>query len=423
MSEELNSLLSEVERALSDGRLTDAAALLNVAQNEDATDARIYILGGQLGHRAGNPGAAVMALRRAVALSPGWVLAHTELGHALELAGRPAEALAAYRQAHALDTTNAAAAARISELSSHDVLSASEAEDSSSGNASVMRMRAAQLHASGELAEALSLLQSMIDARPADVETLSAVALIERERGDTEAAARWLTMALAIEPDNRMLRFQLAVLRGETPADTPPEVIARIFDAYAEGFDEHLVGGLNYHEHEAVVALLRARSPVPAPDILDLGCGTGLVGAALSPPFGRLVGVDLSSAMLDRARARDVYTELHHSELVTHLRTCPERSFDVVTAADVFVYIGELGPGLVQTARVLRPRGIAVLSLEAGADVGYQVLPSGRFAHHRAYLEKATLDAGLELADLAERQLRLQQGAPVAGYLVCLRRP
>ena len=103
MNEELESLLSEAEDALSDGRLQDAAGILNRAQGEDATDPRIYILGGQLGRRAGNPGAAIMALRRAVRLAPGLVLAHTELAQALELAGRPAEALEAYRQAYALD--------------------------------------------------------------------------------------------------------------------------------------------------------------------------------------------------------------------------------------------------------------------------------------------------------------------------------
>jgi hypothetical protein len=67
-------------------------------------------------------------------------------------------------------------------------------------------------------------------------------------------------------------------------------------------------------------------------------------------------------------------------------------------------------------------RGIAVMSLEAGVDAGYRILPSGRFAHHRAYLETVAIRAGLELRDLSERQLRFQLGAPVTGYLVCLYR-
>ena len=312
-----------------------------------------------------------------MALSAAWALAHTELGQALELAGRPAEALAAYRQAYALDATNGIAAARISEMSHLGVPLASEAEDRSPGKAAAARKRAAQLYASGQLEEALALLRSVIETCPTDIDALTAVASIERERGNTEAAAHWLSTALAIEPDNRLLRFRLAVLRGETPADTPPEVIAGIFDAYADRFDEHVVRGFNYRAPEAVVAIMRARSPVPAPDILDLGCGTGLVGAALSQPFGRLVGVDLSSAMLERARARNVYTELHQAELVAHLKSCPDGSFDVVTAADVFVYMGDLRPGFAETARVLRPRGVAVISLEAGTDAGYQSCPRG----------------------------------------------
>jgi predicted TPR repeat methyltransferase len=421
MSEELESLLSEAANALSDGRLRDAASLLNRAQGEDATDPRVYILGGQLGRRARNPGAAIMALRRAVALSPQWPLAYTELAEAFELAGRPAEALEAYRQAHTLDATNSGVAARISALSSR-IRSASESGQRSTVDATAVRMRAAQLRASGEFEEALSLLRSLIETCPTDVAALTAIASIERERGNADMAAHWLSMALAIEPDNRVLRFRMAVLRGETPSDTPPEIVASIFDEYADRFDEHLVAALNYRAHEAVVALLRAHSPVASPDILDLGCGTGLVGAALSPPFGRLVGVDLSSAMLERARARDVYTELHRSELVAHLTSCPDSSFDAVTAADVLVYVGDLRPAFAQIARVLRQGGIAVFSLEAGTDPDFRILPSGRFTHHRVYVQSEAVHAGLKLLELTERQLRHQQGAPVPGYLICLQK-
>jgi predicted TPR repeat methyltransferase len=72
---------------------------------------------------------------------------------------------------------------------------------------------------------------------------------------------------------------------------------------------------------------------------------------------------------------------------------------------------------------VLCRYGIAVISLEAGTDSGFQILPSGRFAHHRGYLQSEAINAGLKLLGLTERQLRHQQGAPVAGYLVCLQKP
>ena len=422
MNQTLNALLSKIERALVDARLHDAAAMLNQAQKLDTNDARIYVLGGLLGRRAGNPGAAVMALRTAVSLAPGWSLAHTQLGHALEQAGRRDEALSAYRRALTLDASDAVAAARVSALSQEAPAAIANAEASKDLPIAI-RARVAQLFASGQFDEALTLVRGIIAATPSDVEALVAAASIERARGDLDAAAHWLNLALVVEPDNRTLRFRLATLRGEAPVDTPPEVIAMIFDQYADRFDEHLVGGLNYHAHEAVVAMLRARCAVPTPDILDLGCGTGLVGAALAPPFGRLVGVDLSAAMLQRAQARNVYTELQHAELVQYLKSCADASFDVVVAADVFVYIGDLQPGFAQIARVLCAGGIAVISLEAGTESGYRVLSSGRFTHHRAYIERTAIDAGLMVCDVLERQLRMQQGAPVAGYLVCLRSP
>jgi predicted TPR repeat methyltransferase len=98
-----------------------------------------------------------------------------------------------------------------------------------------------------------------------------------------------------------------------------------------------------------------------------------------------------------------------------------DRSLESSPAADVFAY-GDLRTGL-RRLRVLRQCGIAEVSLEAGTDSGFKVLPSGRFAHHRGYLQSEAIHAGLKLLELTERQLRHQQGAPVAGYLVCLQKP
>ena len=76
-------------------------------------------------------------------------------------------------------------------------------------------------------------------------------------------------------------------------------------------------------------------------DILDVGCGTGGAGAWLKDYARSLVGVDVSDNMVELARKKMLYQELHVQPLNTYLETCT-KSFDLVVAADVFSYVGKL---------------------------------------------------------------------------------
>ena len=76
--------------------------------------------------------------------------------------------------------------------------------------------------------------------------------------------------------------------------------------------------------------------------ILDLGCGTGLAGAAFRPLAARLDGVDLSPAMIEKARAQDTSMTI---SIVADLETAlsaPGPAYDLILAADTLVYLGDL---------------------------------------------------------------------------------
>src|SRR5690606_29734993 len=98
-------------------------------------------------------------------------------------------------------------------------------------------------------------------------------------------------------------------------------------------------------------------------NVLDLGCGTGLTGAAFRAVAGRLVGVDLSPRMLGYAQQRGVYDELQQCDLVEFLQSTDER-FDLIVAADVLIYLGDLVRAFEEIGRVLRPGGHWVASAE-----------------------------------------------------------
>src|SRR5438067_2541231 len=74
--------------------------------------------------------------------------------------------------------------------------------------------------------------------------------------------------------------------------------------------------------------------------------------------------------MIDQARSRGVYDRLDVGDLVATLRNAP-RSFDLLVAADVFVYVGDLAPAFEAAAAALRPGGLLAFTVEAGPGDRY----------------------------------------------------
>ena len=132
--------------------------------------------------------------------------------------------------------------------------------------------------------------------------------------GDLDAAAQAFRMSLVADPaDAQGAAARLALMgRGETPGALPQAYVARLFDDYAWRFDKHLIKNLGYRAPALIAEALSAVAPGRRfASGLDLGCGTGLMGAALRERVDRLAGVDLSAAMITKARERGVYDALH----------------------------------------------------------------------------------------------------------------
>jgi SAM-dependent methyltransferase len=94
-------------------------------------------------------------------------------------------------------------------------------------------------------------------------------------------------------------------------------------------------------------------------DVLELGCGTGLLLSRVAEVAGRAVGVDLSPKMLERARARGLDVQAAN---VTAL-PFDDASFDVVYSFKVLAHVPELRRALEEAARVTRPGGKVVIEL------------------------------------------------------------
>ena len=218
------------------------------------------------------------------------------------------------------------------------------------------------------------------------------------------------------------LYFLGALGLGALPAAAPHSFVRGLFDEYAAHFDDELVKTLNYRGHEHVCAPLAALHPAPFASALDLGCGSGLAAPLLRPLAARLAGVDLSPRMLARAAALRLYDELQAGELVAHLRTSGARH-DLIVACDVFIYLGDLTPVFDAAARVLAPGGVFAFTVEEGhADVGYDLLPTLRYAHSEPYLRELAQARGLRVTRVARAPLREGHGQAIVGLAVHLQR-
>ena len=291
------------------------------------------------------------------------------------------------------------------------------------------------LKSQGRLDEAIACYRRAVALEPELSSTHQYLGNALLERGATQEAIACFEQVVRLDPENGV-KHLVAALSGSDSERAPSEYVATLFDEYAHKFDSHLVGALRYSVPEKLADLLR---PYSDPDgekwiILDLGCGTGLSGAAIAPYARQLVGVDLSAKMLEKARERNLYHRLEQLDLLTMMRGEAAASYDVVSAADVFVYLGKLDELVHQAQRLLRPGGFfafSVESLEALTDDtaslstrrDYQLNTTGRYAHSIAYLARMAAHNGFDVLSTTGTQSRLDKGKPVQGYLALWRRP
>ena len=276
---------------------------------------------------------------------------------------------------------------------------------------------AALLEHKGDLPQAIDLLQRALRVDPYRLDALLGLGRLWAALGEADRSRPWFARALDIDPDCAAAQAGFDGLsEGLTDA-----YIRTLFDQYAPRFDSDLTDALAYRAPAHVAAMLSRHAPgETALSVLDLGCGTGLSGAALKPFAWRLDGIDLSPGMTARARVRGLYDSLEIAEARGFLERS-DQLWDVIAAVDMLNYVGDLEPILAAAATRLAPGGLVVGTLERCA-AGTVLTAKRRYAHGVDHLEAAAKSAGLEPLEIAEGPLRTEGGAPVAGLIFALRR-
>ena len=145
--------------------------------------------------------------------------------------------------------------------------------------------------------------------------------------------------------------------------------------------------------------------------VVDLGCGTGVVGEVIKSPQNHLTGVDLAKRMLDKEAEKGIYDRLEKADAVEFLQK--NGGFDWIFAADVAGYLGDL-EALIAAAKGKR----LIFSIEKWTGVeNYKLAVSGRYQHKTEYVENLLTEYGFRDIVKKETVLRRENGRPVEGII------
>lgn len=430
--------------ALRDGTIEEAREDLDLAVAETPNHPGLRKARAELRHRLGDLEGATRDAAEAVILDRGDPVAKALLGTLMLELGRPADALSCLSEAVAGNPTD-------------------PAFRESLANAQT---------AIGDVDGALNTLETGVALAPTSVairnaavmlcirrrDFSGAVRLAEQARavgiadaclyglhghalsslGQHDEAAQAYQEALKLGPEDPYVRHLVATT-GSVPRErrAPAAYLRTVFDGYADRFEGHLIS-LGYRIPGVVRQTLMTHPAITAGGqigpVLDLGCGTGLVGLAVDDlTVGPITGIDVSARMLDQARVKGVYATLVEADLLTFLsaRGAGRDRWPVIIAADVLCYFGALDDVLSAVHARTEPGGWFMFSVEVlladhdGVVPGngeWALLRQGRYAHAVDYVQRAALDAGFLVRRTTPEVIRYEAGMPVEGLMVILER-
>ena len=197
----------------------------------------------------------------------------------------------------------------------------------------------------------------------------------------------------------------IAELSGEQVAEDP-QLVRQLFNQYAEKFDSDLQENLSYSTPELAYQLLLESTATPSFEaILDLGCGTGLSIQPFYQEGMKCVGVDISEMMIEQARKKNLYTELHASEIVQFLQY-ETRQFSLSLCLDTLVYIQNLEEIFAAVRSCSAPGGLWLCSTEKGKGTAPRLQSSGRYAHPESYVKNVAKQQKWNIVAHQEANLR-----------------
>jgi predicted TPR repeat methyltransferase len=414
------------------GHVDDAEVLYRrILEVEPRQPDALNFLGVVSLHR-GRIDTAIELIQKSISIEPGKADRYNNLGNVLLAAERVDEAVQAYQKAielapeHADSYNNLGIIFRAQRRFEESARAYERAIEIDPAHVEAYNNYGNLFAAVGNVREAIRCYSKALTLRPHDENAKKFIAMAYAALGELDSAAAIYREWLDKEPDHPGVKHLLAACSGEdVPERATDAYIETTFDSFSKSFDARL-SKLEYRAPELVSDALRRAVPSAEKRLiaLDAGCGTGLCGPLIASYVSRLHGVDLSSGMLGKARARGVYDELVKGELTQHLQSVHD-TFDVIISADTLVYFGVIDDVMHAASGALHPGGLLIFTVEkadeSDAPAGHRLNPHGRYSHTRGYVERTLRRAGFAEVTIDGGVLRQERGEPVEGLVVTAR--
>jgi predicted TPR repeat methyltransferase len=276
----------------------------------------------------------------------------------------------------------------------------------------------------GDTAAAIKQFELALNLDPNRAAWQHNLAVLYLRDNNITAAQQHFEKALELDPSNDTAQHMLNALNSNLNSQTAPQqYVNDLFDQYASYYNAHMRNRLQYDVpaqlRQAINEILNIHTKQL--NILDLGCGTGLCGVYFSDLANFMVGVDLSQQMLNQAKNLPVYEGLCRCDINQILPGYNMHVFDLVLAADVFVYIGDLTTVFQNVKTCIKSQGLFAFTVEfLDAPENYQLQPSGRFCHSKHYIEELAIKFGLSVKLCQKIILREQNANNINGLLFVL---
>jgi len=277
----------------------------------------------------------------------------------------------------------------------------------------------------GQSEQALQQYQIALELDPDRAEWHHNLAVLYLRAQQIQQAKQHFIRTLELQPNNSIAEHMLTALNA-TPATkaAPQEYVTSLFDQYASYYNKHVTTTLQYKVPQLLRNAISKFITVTTPQkyILDLGCGTGLCGIYFRDLARFLVGVDLSISMLAQAKTLNGYDGLCCGNILETIPGLNQHCFELIIAADVFVYIGDLNSIFTMIISALQNNGQLAFTIEE-QDINdtFTLQSTGRYAHSKNYIESLARTHGFNIEVDNSIVPRVQNDIPIVGRLYIMR--
>lgn len=215
-------------------------------------------------------------------------------------------------------------------------------------------------------------------------------------------AAAWLKKA----PDNPFAQQIDAALNNKNITQNIA-YSEQLFDIFADSY-ENTMQNIDYNIPQAISSLISNKVDT----IVDLGCGTGLLGEKIKDKCNQLIGVDISEKMLHIAAQKNIYDKLFQSDIMQYCKDLPSDS--LIVAADVIGYIGDIKPLVEQ---IFPHNFIFSAAIDNNKTKTFSLTPQGRYIYNSNYINDTLKSCGYNSISQHDSTLRTENRKPVLGAI------